>query len=241
VAKGSSESTAIPAASVSNRIDRLVLRLDRSQSGGTTWVKPVVITGTPSGSPQIPALQSSPTGQWDLPIARWTSASNGALSGLVDERQFMGGDLLTFPSGARPPATTVRVGIETDTRRLLWADGSAWNSLSQDTGFSTLLIVSPNVQNSVPLEIAVINGIAHLTGAIDIKTTPSVDKRIATLPAGSVPRKTIFVPVYQDGGTLLLSIAYASGVRSGQLWLTGNLPNAQNNVTLRFNTSWPVL
>src|SRR5215471_7101163 len=60
-------STPIPAASAQNRIDRLVLRLNRGATTSPTVVQP---TG----------------GLWDLPVCSWTSASTGALSALTDER-----------------------------------------------------------------------------------------------------------------------------------------------------------
>jgi hypothetical protein len=82
--------TAIPAASASNRIDRLVLRLNRGASTSPTVVQPVIITGTPSGSPQEPPLSQTPAGTWDIPISSWTSLSNGTLSGLLDERLYTG-------------------------------------------------------------------------------------------------------------------------------------------------------
>lgn len=80
-------STAIPAASAQNRIDRLVLRLNRGATTAPTVIVPTVITGTPSGSPVLPALTRTPTGLWDMPICFWTSASSGALSGLTDNRE----------------------------------------------------------------------------------------------------------------------------------------------------------
>lgn len=240
-AKSSSESTAIPAASGSNRIDRLVLRLDRSQSGGTTWVKPVVITGTPSGSPQIPALQASTSGSWDLPIAHWTSASNGALTGLVDDRQYMAGDVTVFTSGSRPPATPIRLGIETNTRRVLWADGTAWNVLSQDTGWADLSLSAGFTQGGVPLAGRVKNSVAYLKGTVQVGPIiiPSGGQKIANIPAYLQPDKTIQINVYEDGGALLLAAAYASSARTGQLWLVGNVGNASPNTTLHFDTSWP--
>ncbi len=82
--------TAIPAASASNRIDRLVLRMNRGASTSPTVIQPVVITGTPSGSPTEPPLVQTPSGIWDIPISSWTSASNGTLTGLLDERQYTG-------------------------------------------------------------------------------------------------------------------------------------------------------
>lgn len=79
--------TAIPAASAQNRIDRLVLRLTRGAVTSPTVVQPVVITGTPSGTPTEPPLVRTTSGIYDLPISSWTSTSAGAITSLVDERQ----------------------------------------------------------------------------------------------------------------------------------------------------------
>lgn len=79
-------STSIPAASAQNRIDRLVLRLNRGATTSATVVVPTVITGTPSGSPVEPPVVQTATGIWDYPICSWTATSAGALSGLTDER-----------------------------------------------------------------------------------------------------------------------------------------------------------
>jgi hypothetical protein len=79
-------STPIPAASAQNRIDRLVLQLNRSAPSSPTVIQPVVVTGTPSSSPVIPTLTQNSTGIWQFPISHWTSASSGALTGLIDDR-----------------------------------------------------------------------------------------------------------------------------------------------------------
>lgn len=81
--------TAIPAASAQNRIDRLVIRLTRGAATSATVVQPAVVTGTPSGSPVIPALTQTPTGIWEYPVAHWTATSAGALTGLVDDRRLL--------------------------------------------------------------------------------------------------------------------------------------------------------
>lgn len=122
----SSTGTAIPAASPQNRVDRLVLRLDRDAVTAADLVKPVVLTGTP-GSSTPPALTRSTTGKWDLPIARWTSQANGALTGLVDEREWLGNRVRRCTSTSRP--TSPQAGdiiYETDTGRWMGYTGSAW-------------------------------------------------------------------------------------------------------------------
>lgn len=79
-------STPIPAASAQNRIDRLVLQLNRGATTSPTVIQPIVVTGTPAGSPVIPALTQTANGIWQLPISHWTSTSAGALTTLVDDR-----------------------------------------------------------------------------------------------------------------------------------------------------------
>jgi len=79
-------STPIPAASAQNRIDRLVLQLNRGATTSPTVIQPVVVTGTPAASPVIPALTQTTGGIWQLPVSHWTSTSAGALTTLVDDR-----------------------------------------------------------------------------------------------------------------------------------------------------------
>jgi hypothetical protein len=80
-------STPIPAASASNRIDRLVLRYTRGAASSATVIAPTIITGTPGASPVLPPIVQTPTGIWDLPVSHWTSTSAGALTGLIDDRR----------------------------------------------------------------------------------------------------------------------------------------------------------
>ncbi len=97
--------TPIPAASSQNRIDRLVLRLDRSQTVAANFIVPAVITGTPGSSPQLPALTQTTTGLWELPVAHWTSSASGALTGLTDDRSYVGAQ---FGAGAWSPVTAYK-------------------------------------------------------------------------------------------------------------------------------------
>jgi hypothetical protein len=81
-------STPIPVASGQNRIDRLVIQYNRSATTSPTVIQPIVITGTPGSSPSEPPIVQTPTGLFQIPVCSWTSASSGALTGLVDERIF---------------------------------------------------------------------------------------------------------------------------------------------------------
>ena len=136
-------STAIPAASGQNRIDRLVMRLNRTAGTAAAFIQPVVITGTPSGSPVIPSLVQTPTGNWDLPISHWTSTSAGGLTTLVDER-FDPGQSMLSGLAANMPTWLVRPALyyQTDTQTLMLWSGSAWlvadvNDTWHDSGSMT--------------------------------------------------------------------------------------------------------
>lgn len=135
-----SVNTAIPAASGSDRIDRLTLRLLRTAGTATAFLQPNIITGTPSGSPVIPALIQTTTGIWDLPICHWTSKSTGALVSLVDERFDCGTDMQSGPSGNMPLwHVRPRLYYQTDTNVLMVWTGSAWVPVgSQPASWSSM-------------------------------------------------------------------------------------------------------
>ena len=136
----SDTSVSIPAPSGQDRIDRLVLRLDRTASTAADWVTAVVLTGTPGTSPQPPALTQTTDGLYDIPISRWTSSANGTLGGFADERVIAAAAPVEFNSWGRPPADLRRVGFERNTGNVLWADGTSWRVLSEDTGWVNLAL-----------------------------------------------------------------------------------------------------
>jgi hypothetical protein len=191
---GSSVSTSIPAASTQNRIDRLVLRLDRTASAAGNWILPVVIAGTPSASPQLPALATSLTGAYDTPICHWLSGSNGSLGTIVDDRVFMGQQTLAFKSTGRPPATVIGLGIETDTGKILQSDGSAWNVVYEDTGWVTVPLLGHWGAGGFALQVRRKNGLCCLRGDA-LRTTDDLplsntDNNVGALPAGMIPAGT---------------------------------------------------
>jgi hypothetical protein len=127
--------TPIPAASSQNRIDRLVLRLNRAATTTAAFIVPTVITGTPAAFPQVPAVTQTSGGLWDLPIAHWTSASNGSLSGLVDERMKISSPMAVMNSTAGTPTLDrASLLVQPDTGNLLLSSspGADWKTIWQD-------------------------------------------------------------------------------------------------------------
>jgi hypothetical protein len=113
------------------RIDRAVLRLNRSASTATV----ITIQGTPAATPSPPALTQNlgPGGTFDLPLARWTVANGYTSIGAADiineawYPQPAGPILCT--STSRPQGVSIKSGQEireTDTLRDLWWDGTQY-------------------------------------------------------------------------------------------------------------------
>lgn len=237
--------TDIPAPSAGDRIDRLVLRLNRSAVAAADFVKPTVIQGT-SGVGTPPAIQSSLSagGLWDLTISRWTSKASGALTGLVDERYWIG-NLALFNSTAQAPLSPPRLGLQIDTLEMMWSDGVSWQVVGaiERTGYSTLTLSGSWIHGSVTLAASRTASIVNLIGSCSLAAAvTSGGSKIANLPAGIVPPKTTTIVAYQDGAILLLLTAYNSSdpTRASQLWLTGNTSGFAPGATVRINTSWSI-
>ncbi|WP_242882571.1 hypothetical protein [Actinomadura litoris] len=161
-------STPVPAPSPQNRVDRLVLRLNRDATAPEAFLTFVVIAGTPAASPTIPAMQqvTSTGGMWDLPIARWTSQASGAFSGLVDERTFLGNAPILYNSMARPTPTRRTLGIEIDTGRITRWDGQTWQAIADDTGWVTLAVNGPD---RAAWSANVVNQIRKRNGVVSVR------------------------------------------------------------------------
>lgn len=178
--------TAVPTASAGDRVDRLVLRLDRTAVTAPNWVKPVIIQGT-SGSSTPPAIQATDNASWDEPMFRWTTKADGTLTGLVDERRLIGGQFSTFRSTTRPAASPPRMGRETDTARLLVADGSQWAPVIADTGFVNITVTGNWKAGGLLPQIRCVGSVVYLRGSIErtVNTLQSTDTNSPFASIGS--------------------------------------------------------
>src|SRR5262245_48491450 len=212
VAGGSATATGVPTQDAQNRIDRLVLRLDRTAVTAADWITPVIIEGAASATPQPPARASSETGSWDLPICRWTSASTGALSGLVDERYWVeSGNLLTIKSTERPSPRTVTIAREWDTGRTVVWDGSTWRALFEDTGWVNITAAGFWNEGDFALRTRKVGSVVHLKGQIR-RTTNTLqssdsDSPVATLTSAFRPIEShLWIAYVTGGGQALMRI-----------------------------------
>jgi hypothetical protein len=144
------QSTPIPAPSGLNRIDRLVLRLNRGASTSSTVISPAVIAGTPASNPVEPGLVQTPTGIFDIPISSWLSQSSGALISLVDERQFSSNPVLVGTSTQRPNPTEPCLLIETDVPDvILYTPSGGWQSFIPIQARTFQTIICPAAVNNI--------------------------------------------------------------------------------------------
>ena len=226
----SSTGTAIPAASPQNRVDRLVLRLDRDAVTAADLVKPVVLTGTP-GSSTPPALTRSTTGKWDLPIARWTSQANGALTGLVDEREWLGNRVRRCTSTSRP--TSPQAGdiiYETDTGRWMGWRGTAWATLGPVSSESAQVAATGSTQSGWET-LATSTWVTRWGGAVLLRlgsfrrtgSAISSESRLPGLIPASFrhPNLTLRTAVMIGNvGIGHVTVYPANHERAGQMWMT---------------------
>lgn len=231
----------VPAQSAADRVDRLVLRLDRTASVAANWLKPVIVQGT-SGSATPPAIQSSDTGSWDLPIARWTTKADGTLTGLVDERQLAGGQFLAFRSSARPPASPPRQGFELDTGLPMYADGSQWNYYNSDTGWVQQTLTNSAWKQFQACSVRRINGIVYLRFSVQrqgstFNKSDADGSALCTLSAPFKPESDQYgTTVFSGGiGSARVQILQSSGVVS----LQHNTSDVGSGRTAAFSMSFP--
>jgi hypothetical protein len=118
-----------PASSAQPRIDRLVLRLDPGSGRGTL----AFVQGTPSSSPQVPALTQSFNGIWEMPKAQMTvSPGTPRVSNVVIDQPFLGMPTIPCRTNNRPGMNgtpTPRVGqpiFDADLKQTLTWDGANW-------------------------------------------------------------------------------------------------------------------
>lgn len=134
----------------SARPDRVVVRMDPTANSILATVR----EGTAGGSAP-PALTQVATGQWDIPLARWSRAAGGGIGSLVDERQFVtrsGGVVMadaaitaTVPLTALMPDASVGTTVTTlpSAREYRWS-GTFWERIDS----AELLYVTDGLPSS---------------------------------------------------------------------------------------------
>lgn len=200
--QAASEAIAIPAASSQDRIDRCFMRLDRNALTNADFLKPVVVQGTPSSTPQPPAPTRTPTGIYDFYLWSYRARSNGAIDNLTDERRY------NAPAGSAIPATAdampaQQVGLlvyQADTGILLIGGGTAFRTVFEDTDYVNLALSGGNWKASsqpvTTVRVRALNKLTYLEGRVERTTnqlaagaTPDPGIEFLVLPQAFWPKQ----------------------------------------------------
>lgn len=237
-------STAIPAASGQDRVDRLVLRLDRTKSTAAEYVTLKVLTGT-AGSNTPPAITQTENGIFDAYIARWTSAASGALTGLVDERSWMATDgMVPCFSYRRPSSGFGTLMGELDTAKFRVGLGAGnFITFAEDSG-SVQLFAEGNWKTSFTNVGRRLNGWVRLRIALERTVnslvvgnagTDNGSPLVATIPASLRPEIVEYGDYYIAGGRH----GQISVLADGGVYLSAWNENIPVGATLRATIVYP--
>jgi hypothetical protein len=217
---GSSEYSLTVAANSSglNRVDTVVLRLDRS-----TWNADLAVRqGTPGAGAPTLVRNVADTGVWEFPVAD-VSVDNGVAS--IAGTKVKSRTLLQ--SGAIRPCNSIadiqavlNVGdlvYETATGRwMAWTTAGA-ALLYQDTGYQNLTITGLWSNGGFAPQLRLVNGVVYLRGSITRTTgtlqSTDTNSPIATIPAAFRPAGSHnWAAVTSVMGHVRLQVDFASGL-----------------------------
>lgn len=227
------------------RIDRVVLRLDRS-----TWqVRAVVKQGVPGAG--VPTLwqTTGDTGSYEIAVAE-AVVLNGASSVTVTRKElYVGTRIRPATSTTRNPLPVVgEQSYETDTGITRQWNGSTWRAILDDSG---------PIDVGVPLSAWSSNAQAILerkNGAVHLRLG-SWTRAAGTLPATEDSRLPVLIPAahqhpvrdqyglaYVTGAQVARFIIYsAASDKPGQVWLTNKPAIAKGDSVLPVSgMSWVI-
>ncbi|MFJ2006989.1 hypothetical protein [Streptomyces chartreusis] len=192
----------------STRVDRVVLRLDRSD-----WtVRAVVKAGTPgSGVPTL-TQQTGDTGVYEVLLANVT-VLNGASSVTVDRgERYVGSRIRPTTSTAltdpNPQANEAR--WYTDTKRLALYDDGAERTVYSHSG---VIVVDQNV---LRWSVETASVLEERSGVVCLRLG-SFQRTVGTLPGSEPSRLPVQIPAkYQHPTRDQYALCYISGVQIGR-------------------------
>ncbi|MGW4728085.1 hypothetical protein ACWEQC_02580 [Streptomyces shenzhenensis] len=235
-----------PNISRQTRVDRVVLRLDRS-----TWtVRAVVTQGTPgSGAPAL-TQDTGDTGVYEIPLALVT-VLNGAVSVTVTRTElYVGTRPRACTSTTRNPSPDIsELCFETDTGRVRMWTGTAWVIVYEDSGVI-------GVNSSLSAWSNEVESVLEKRNGTVILRLGSFERLAGTLSATTESRLPVLIPAayrhrtrdqyilgYTTGVNVCRMILFAgnNAERPGQLWLTNKASIATGNSVLpQSGISWVV-
>lgn len=230
------------------RIDRVVLRLDRSE-----WtVRAVVKEGTPgSGAPAL-SQSTGDTGTYEIPLAEVTILSGAGTVTVTRRELYVGTRLRPATSTTRNPIPTLgELAYEADTGSTRQWTGSSWRTVTEDSGVIDCGFPVSAWESTVASVLEVRNGIAnfrcgHFRRAAG-NLSVSVDSKLPVLiPDRYVhPTRDQYILAYITGAKLcrlqIYSRSSSETQRRGELWLTHHPGVATDEYILpQSGISWAV-
>lgn len=242
-------------ASGSTRLDRVVLRLDRSAGPGAWLVRAFVIEGAPGGGEPAITQDTGDTGTWDLWVATVT-VINGAVSiaaADVDARDlYLGPQLLMANQGDLPNPNAPQVflrWIEDEGALRLQTQGSStsgWRDLYRNSGEVVLANSNSLWEHSVDAAVQKINNVVSLRYGSIIRTGGNLASgNQSTLP-GIIPAemrhpiRNQYATVRTSSGVGRITINRAADSSPGRLVLTEHNGIDSGSFVSGFTLTWLV-
>ncbi|MCX4606997.1 hypothetical protein [Streptomyces mirabilis] len=207
----------------STRVDRVVLRLDRS-----AWtVRAVVKPGTPGGGAPAITQDAGDTGVYEIPLATVTLVS-GASTVTVDRGElYVGVRIRPCTSTSRNPAPVPgEMCFETNTGRARVWTGDSWVGLFDDSG--VIGVNSPLSAWTISAESV----LQKRNGAVHLRLG-SFQRAGGTVPDGGARLPVLIPAAYRHPTRDQYGICYVTGIRiaritvyaansdkPGQVWMT---------------------
>jgi hypothetical protein len=225
------------------RIDRVVLRLDRS-----TWrVRAVVKPGVAGSGPPALTQDTGDTGMYEVPLAEVTVLAGAASVSVTRTEVYVGSRVRPCTSTTRNPNPIQgEIGYETDTGRAVLWTGSAWvviyrpqTSSNADSPVSSWDTAGSSFVerrgDAVTLRTATFERNSALAAASDSRLP-------VLLPADfRHPNMHHYAPVYISGIRIgNVTIYPANAERAGQVWLTQHPDMTAADSVMATTISWTV-
>ncbi|MBZ6258873.1 hypothetical protein KVH22_25490 [Streptomyces olivaceus] len=232
-----------PNTSGQTRVDRIVLRLDRS-----TWtVRAVVLKGVPGAGAPMLTQGVGVTGVYEVPVARVTVLNGAAAVSVAREELYVGTRCRPCTSGTRNPNPEIgELCYETNTGRTMQWSGSSWQTVFSRT--DSTVVDSPLSAWPVLIESTIEerSGSVHLRlgawqrkGALGYNT----DSRLPVMIPAQYrhPYRAQYVTAYCSGTEVARITIYAANTdKPGQVWLTHKTNLANNDYVWGASVSWGI-
>lgn len=230
----------------STRLDRVVLRLDRS-----TWqVRAVILQGTPGAGATVLTQDKGPTGVWEELLATVTVASGASAitAGNVSARlRYLGARPSLVRSGTTVP-TPYRgeMAWSADGTVKVW-DGTEWRTVYEDTGDVLANATLSGWTNETDTIIRRRSGVVVLRAGTWLRSGTSVGANVdvrlpITIPTTYRPatRAARGLAWITGGSVARVTVYQASDAKAGQVWIVSHTGIGTKETVYGTQITWAV-